>query len=442
MVVLKGKIADKGNAEWISNAVIQIEGASNHVVSDINGDFKLVVKEQFPIALSVSAFGYEPLKFLVKSKSASVFLQLSQQHILGKEIVVSASRISESILESPVAVERIGVADVQKSAAASFYDGLVNLKGVEQSTQSFTFKSLNTRGFNANGNVRFNQFVDGMDNQAPGLNFSVGNIVGVSDLDLESAELLPGSSSALYGAGGINGTLLLNSKNPFKYEGLSLQLKTGINHVDSRQNHLSNWNDMQFRYAKSWNNKFAFKVNFSYLMADDWQGQDYSNFDRKGMRAKPGDRNSDPAYDGVNVYGDEIRANMRNVAQAVVSNGTDAYISQYQFNTGLSPTAAQIQDFLNTDPVVSPFYKGLQAGVIPDQDVSRTGYAERDLVDYNTESIRTSASFNYKMSSEIEAVGQIYWGTGTSAYTGADRYALRNFKLGQYKLELTDANFS
>ena len=67
------------------------------------------------------------------------------------------------------------------------------------------------------GNTRFNQLIDGMDNQAPGLNFSVGGVLGPPQLDVDNMELLPGASSALFGPGGMNGTLLITSKNPFKY---------------------------------------------------------------------------------------------------------------------------------------------------------------------------------------------------------------------------------
>jgi outer membrane receptor protein involved in Fe transport len=73
-----------------------------------------------------------------------------------------------------------------------------------------------------------------MDNQAPGLNFAVGSIVGLSELDVESMELLQGASSALYGPGGMNGTLLINSKDPFKYQGLSFQMKNGVMHTDGK----------------------------------------------------------------------------------------------------------------------------------------------------------------------------------------------------------------
>ncbi len=42
-----------------------------------------------------------------------------------------------------------------------------------------------------------------MDNQAPGLNFPVGSVIGLTELDVANVELLPGASSALYGSGGI-----------------------------------------------------------------------------------------------------------------------------------------------------------------------------------------------------------------------------------------------
>ena len=108
------------------------------------------------------------------------------------------------------------------------------LKGVDVVNSSLTFSSPSTRGFNGSGSVRVNQIVDGMDNQAPGLNFSVGSVVGLTELDVESVELLPGASSALYGPGGMNGAIIINSKDPFKYQGLSFQVKTGIMNIDNR----------------------------------------------------------------------------------------------------------------------------------------------------------------------------------------------------------------
>ncbi len=453
---ISGTITDKTSSEPLAGVAVTVKGKSQGVSTNENGKFTLTVSEKLPFTIVITYIGYKKVEQSVTGSTSNFSVALESESILGQEVVVAASRTPERILESPVSIERVGAAAIRETAAPSFYDALTNLKGVEASAQSLTFKSINTRGFNANGNTRFNQYIDGMDNQAPGLNFSVGNIVGISELDVESAELLPGASSALYGAGGTNGTLLLNSKNPFTNQGLSANYKAGMNHEDGYQRSRALFQDMSIRYAKAWNNKFAFKTNFSYLEAKDWQAQDYSNYDRLNNVPKGGDRVSDPNFDGVNIYGDEINANMRTVAQAVqdrtradilAAAGVDIVT---QLNTlPANASQAQIGGFIGNFPAalqptvqnLIPFYFGLRNNIIPNQSVSRTGYAENDLVDYNTRSFKTSSSLNYKITDNIEAIAQGNWGTGTSVYTGSDRYSLRNFSIGQYKLELKGSNF-
>src|SRR6185437_16913504 len=155
----------------------------------------------------------------------------------------------------PVSIERISSADIRQVPAPSFYYAIANLKGVDVVTSSILFKTMGTRGFMGSGNTRTNQLVDGMDNQAPGLNFSVGNIVGLSELDLDNVELLPGASSALYGSGGMTGTILMTSKDPFKYQGLSAQYKQGVNHVGDNSMSAQPYYNVAVRYAKAFNDK-------------------------------------------------------------------------------------------------------------------------------------------------------------------------------------------
>ena len=71
------------------------------------------------------------------------------------------------MLQSPVTIERMGIAQVKSTTAPTFYDGLENLKEVQFNTSSISFKTVNTRGFAAVGNTRFMQLVDGMDNSSP-----------------------------------------------------------------------------------------------------------------------------------------------------------------------------------------------------------------------------------------------------------------------------------
>ena len=459
-ITISGTVTDKTTNETLAGVAVSVKGKSVGTSTNENGRFSFMTTEATPFTLVVSYLGYKTIEQTITGPVSNLSFAMESQAILGQEVVIAASRTPEKILESPVSIERVGAAAIREMAAPSFYDALANIKGVEMSAQSLTFKSVNTRGFNSNGNTRFNQLIDGMDNQAPGLNFSVGNIIGISELDLDNVELLPGASSALYGAGGINGTMLLTSKSPFTNQGLAFQVKSGINHVDDPLQNTQSFEDVAFRYAKAWNNKFAFKTNISFLQAKDWQAGNQTNFDRVGRAVKAGDRSTDPNFDGINIYGDEVNSNMRNVANSVQS-ATNAGIAAATggqipnivglINASLPVTAtpAQIGAFLGNFPAalrpsiqnLLPFNFGLRAGLIPDQSVSRTGYNENALVDYDAKSFKTSNSLHYKLTDNIEAIAQANWGSGTSVYTGSDRYSLRNFSIGQYKLELKGQDF-
>ncbi|MFY8004430.1 MAG: carboxypeptidase-like regulatory domain-containing protein, partial [Chitinophagaceae bacterium] len=214
--VISGTIKNATTKEVVPAVSVTIKGTAIGTYTDDNGKFKFTTTQKLPVTLIISSIGYANKE--VKYDGAGLDIELSPSYQLGQEVVVAASRVAEKYIESPVSVERMSAASVRNQAAPSFYEGLANLKGVDMVTSSFNFRTVSTRGFNGSGNLRFNQLLDGMDNQAPGLNFSVGNIIGAVETDIENVELLSGASSALYGSGGTNGTLIMTSKNPFKYQ--------------------------------------------------------------------------------------------------------------------------------------------------------------------------------------------------------------------------------
>jgi iron complex outermembrane recepter protein len=452
---VSGSVTDADTKETLVGANIKVKEKVVGTVTDLNGKFSLKVNAAPPFTLQVSVVGYQPKEVEVTANNANLAIELAPQTILGQEVVVSASRVEESVLKSPVSVERMDILQVRETPAANFYDALKNLKGVDMSTQSLTFQSVNTRGFGANGNVRVVQMIDGMDNQAPGLNFAVGNIVGISELDLEGLELLPGAASALYGPNAINGIVLMTSKSPFEYQGLSASVKTGLMNESGRKQlgseealGATGMVDASIRYAKAFNNKFAFKLNASYLRANDWQATDIRDQSlRNGFNAETGTRANNPAYNGVNVYGDETTINMY---QSLFANGQPG-----NGTGGTSPILGAIATF--RFPQALPGIGGASLlqltgqtpqqvfnQIIPDANnsfITRTGYNERDLADYTTKSLKLNASLHYRINDKIEAILQANYGTGTSVYTGADRYSLRNFILGQVKAEIRGSNF-
>lgn len=455
---LTGTIKNSETGEGINAASVTIAGTTTGTYSKPNGSFELKVGA-LPAKLVISSVGFETQE--ITATAATVQVSLVPKSVLGQEVVVSASRMAERILESPVTIDRVNSTAIKNMAAPNFYEALSNIKGVDLTTSSLTFRTLSTRGFNGSGNLRFNQLVDGMDNQAPALNFSVGNVVGMTEMDVDNVELLSGASSALYGSGGMNGTLLMTSKNPFKYQGLSVNIKQGVMHLSDPESKAKPFYDWSMRWGQKVGERFAYKLAVSYMKANDWVANDTRDLNRNNVISslKPGGtRQNDPNYDGVNVFGDEASASMASIAQAYQAQ-TRAGILQATggaldivnlFNT-LPPNAtqAQIGALIAGLPAplrpsatnLVPFYFGLRNGVYGGQLVSRTGYNEKDLVNYDAYSLKTSGGLYYKITDNIEASLVGYWGKGTSVYTGADRYSLLNFRIGQFKAELKGKNW-
>src|SRR5690242_10786454 len=206
---IKGKVTGQATGEGVPAVSVTIKGGTEGTYTDEKGDFSLDTKQSPPFTLIISSIGYHQQEVEVNDLSSKVNVTLQTASTLGQEVVVAATRTPSRILESPVTIERISPSEIRNSPQPSYYDIISHLKGVDVVNASLTFTSPTTRGFNGSGNLRLNQIVDGMDNQAPGLNFSVGNIIGLTDLDVASVELLPGASSALYGPGGMNGAIIM-----------------------------------------------------------------------------------------------------------------------------------------------------------------------------------------------------------------------------------------
>lgn len=409
--VVTGNVRNNESREPVAGVTVSVKGSNIATQTDAQGNFRLSVA-QLPVTLVITSVEYAPQEVTVTDASQPVQVDFAVRSILGQEVVVSASRVPERLLESPVSIERVSALTIRNAPASTYYDVVRNLKGVDVVASSLTFQSPSTRGFVGSGNTRFNQIVDGMDNQAPGLNFSVGSVIGLTELDVESMELLQGASSALYGPGGMNGTLLINSKNPFRYQGLSFQIKTGLMHTDGRQRPTSPYNNWSLRWAQKVSDKFAFKIGSEFIHAKDWLADDYRNYKRLGTTGQivPGTRDTDPNYDGVNVYGDETTINLR--------------------STVLNPIAQQV-----------PFWASYISTLPSEIPVSRTGYTEKEVTNPNTINYKLSGALHYKVTNNIEAIVAGFFGTGNTVYTGSQRYSLKDLKVAQYKVELNSGKW-
>jgi hypothetical protein len=216
--IIAGTVRDSVTKEPVPVVSVIIKGTPDGDFTNDNGSFKFKTHKSYPLTLVFSSIGYETKELMVNAAQNSIAVVLNPASALGKEVVVSASRSTMKKLESPVTIERIGYKEIVNSPQINYYDMVQGLKGVDVTVSSIGFTTVTTRGFNTSGNTNFTQIVDGMDNQAPGLNFPLGNAIGLTQLDVDNIELLSGASSALYGSRGLNGTMVMTGKDPFKYQ--------------------------------------------------------------------------------------------------------------------------------------------------------------------------------------------------------------------------------
>lgn len=401
-----GSVVDQNN-EAVPGANIVIDGKAIGTVSDFDGNFVLETSEVPPFRLIITSLGYSDASEEITSNNQTLTIVVTEAQTFLDEVVISASRTPERIFESPVTVERFGLQEIKNTASASFYGGLENLKGVDVNTNSLTFQSVNTRGFATFANTRFMQLVDGMDNSTPALNFPIGNLVGMVETDVQSVELLPGASSALYGANAFNGILFMRSKSPFDYQGISASIKQGITSQEAAGD--NEYTDFGIRAAYKFSNKFAGKVNFGYLKGTDWAANNIEGLDENNFVAN-GRTRADIDYNGVNIYGDEVSNNIKDVALLLEG-------------AGLAPAGTN--------------------ALVPSVIVSRTGYDERELTNYNAESIKADWGLYYRPiednNLELSYVGKV--GTGSTIYQGTNRYNINGFFQEQHKLEIRNDNF-
>ena len=216
------------------------------------------------------------------------------------ELVVTASRHQESLLQAPASVEKMNQQFIRQSPQPGFFDAITNLKGVQVITPSLGFKVINARGFAHTTNVRFVQMVDGIDNQAPHIGSPIGNSLGPNDLDILSVELIPGSASAMYGMNAINGVANFSTKDPFQYQGVAISQKTGVNNINSPDSRSTVFSETNLRIAKAFNDRWAFKVNGSFVKGTDWVANNRPDLNPNANSSTGLTGDSNPGADVVN----------------------------------------------------------------------------------------------------------------------------------------------
>jgi outer membrane receptor protein involved in Fe transport len=406
LIEISGQVTDQEKNIALTDVSVQIKGSLTGTITNSSGNFLVRTKNKLPLTLVFSSIGFKSQELEITALGSNVHVALSTQTVLGNEVVVMASRVPESILKSPVAIEKLDIRSIRETPSPNFYDALENIRGVQMITASLTFKVPNTRGFNSPNNFRFMQLVDGVDMEAATLGVPLGNAIGPTELDIQSLEITPGAASALYGMNAINGMANLITKDAFTNQGLSVYHKTGVNHVDGKDHEPALLTETAIRFAKVFHNRFAFKVNLGYMQGIDWRSNSRLDQNPNSLKtANPiftslnGANNI--AFDGWNKYGDDVIAGSNVVSV-----------------TGLTINGWGNQTLR----------------------VARTGYWETDLADPQVDNLKLDASLRYRLNEKTELSYSWRAGKMDGIFQRGNKIRLDNVVVQNHHLELKGNN--
>lgn len=405
---VSGKIINAKTKEPIPLVTITIPAMSTMAFktggsANEKGEFTIAIDADLPIELEFSRIGFLRKKVLITRLQNDLIVEMVEDFTQLEDFTVTSEKVTIEELRAPIDIQKIDLRTIQYTPSFNFYDAIGNLKGVDMSTQSTIINNVNARGFNSNSNPRFRQFIDGIDTQAPGLSFSLGNIVGPSALDISSIKVIPGPSTSFYGPTAFNGILDMQTKSAFDFQGFSFSVKGATAAIEETNSDFinigNNTAEISARYAYSYKDKVAIKVSGTLFQGVDFRARNYDN-KGPGFRFEQEHNFENQGIDGINVYGDD-----RPTVMVIPKNN------------------------VAIDAPDTAFY------------LTRTGYQEGNLVNYDARNYKFNAQLSYKIAPETEFSLTAQYGLADAMITGVDRIALRDFEITQYKAELKSPSF-
>jgi iron complex outermembrane receptor protein len=210
-------------------------------------------------------------------------------------------------------------------------------------------------------------------------------MLGPSDLDIQAVEIIPGAASALYGMNAINGIANFTTQDPFATPGLSAQQKIGINRI-GEEGDVKIFSETSVRWAQVVNEKLGFKLNGTFMRGTDWIADDGADLNPNANASTELTGDDNPAFDPVNSYGNES-PNRR-----TLSLGGKNYV------------------------------------------VARTGYYEKDVIDYTIQNVKADAAVHYAFNEDKKISYTYRIANLANVYQRSNRFRLKDYLLQQHGL--------
>lgn len=340
-----------------ANIAIRQEGMTDVLrgtATDPDGTYEVTGLDAGEYVVEFRFVGYQSQNLPVTvndGEMAELNVELQIQTSSLDQVVVSASRRQEKILDAPASISVLQPEEIQAEVATSTIEVLRATPGVDMAQTGIDRREVVLRGFNEAFSGETFVLTDYRQASVPSLGVNIHSIMPNMAIDVERIEVVRGPGSALYGPGVDSGVIHYFTKDPFNYPGTTVSVTGG-----NRQ-----FFGGQLRHAGVLGDSWGYKVTGQVARANDWQldindAPDAREINQYRVYQDP----NDPALEGRNFEigdfdgddQDEARLRREELYQKLNVNG----LLQYQasdkttisLNGGYSRLTGVVQSGIGT----------------------------------------------------------------------------------------------
>lgn len=316
---LTGRVTDANDGMGLpsANVVVSVQGtldSGTGAATDTDGRYRIERLTAGTYRVQVRYIGYQDFTTtvtLAEGETRQLDVALRPGAFDLNNVVVSASRQAEQVLEAPASVSVLGTQEIQQAVTPSSVGAIRNEASVDMAQTGVDRQEVVLRGFNNAFSGATYVLVDYRQAAVPSLGVNIYSIMPNMGIDLERIEIVRGPGSALYGAGVDAGVVHFLTQDPFTNPGTAFSLSGGQQSLFG----------FEGRHAGVVGDKVGYKITAAYTRAEDFaldpdnsldSTQLAADFTYANPSAAPDFQNVDPAtgkllrdndYQKINVNG-------------------------------------------------------------------------------------------------------------------------------------------
>jgi TonB-linked SusC/RagA family outer membrane protein len=257
---ITGKVTDGKTGEPLGGVVVQVKGTLTGEITLDDGTYSITVNADAQ-ALHFSFIGYKPQEVPISGKSVIDVVMVEEVTALDEVVVIGYGTQKKSLVTG--AISSVTAAEMENSSVSRPEQALQGKSaGVQVITTSGSpggELKVRIRGYSSNGSADPLYIVDGV---------KTNNISYLAPQDISNMEVLKdAASSAIYGAEGGNGVIIITTKSGKSgYSSVDYDFQYASNKVGKTPDMLNSG-----EYANYYNEAGLFTINPSDIKEDtDW----------------------------------------------------------------------------------------------------------------------------------------------------------------------------